>query len=44
MMAEARAEYEVEQTIADAEDEPVAANEVVRLRNGHATEAGSPNA
>jgi Protein of unknown function (DUF5132) len=44
MMAEARAEYEVEQAIADAEDEPVAANEVVRLRNGHAREAGSPNA
>jgi hypothetical protein len=44
MMAEARAEYEVEQTIADAKDEPVAANEVVRLRNGHAREAGSPNA
>jgi hypothetical protein len=44
MMAEARTEYEAEQTIADAEDEPVAANEVVRLRNGHAREAGSPNA
>jgi len=44
MMAEARAEYEVERTIVDAEDEPVAANEVVRLRNGHAREAGSPNA
>jgi len=27
-----------------AEDNPVAANEVVRLRNGHAKEAGSPNA
>jgi hypothetical protein len=44
MMAEARAEYDAEQTIADAEDEPVEANEVVRLPNGHAKEAGSPNA
>ena len=44
MMAEARAEYDAEQTIADAEADPVAANEVVRLRNGHAREAGSPNA
>ena len=44
MMAEARAEYDAEQTIACAEDDPVEANEVVRLRNGHAREAGSPNA
>ena len=44
MMAEARAEYDAEQTIADAEPDPVAANEVVRLHNGHAREAGSPNA
>lgn len=49
MMAEARAEYDAEQTVADAETDPVAANEVVRLHNGHAhngpaREAGSPNA
>ena len=44
VMAEARAEYDAEQTIADAEAGPVAANEVVRLHNGHAREAGSPNA
>ena len=44
MMAEARAEYDAEQTIADAEADPVAAREVVRRRNGHAREAGSSNA
>ena len=44
MMAEARAEYDAEQSVGVAEDNPVAANEVVRLRNGHAKEAGSPNA
>jgi hypothetical protein len=44
MMAEARAEYDAEQSVRGAPDEPVAANEVVRLRNGHAREAGSPNA
>jgi hypothetical protein len=43
MMAEARAEYDAEQSAAGAPDQ-VAANEVVRLRNGHAREAGSPNA
>ena len=43
MMAEARAEYDAEQSVG-VEDNPVAANEVVRLRNGHAKEAGSPNA
>jgi hypothetical protein len=43
MMAEARAEYEAEQA-ADAESEPTAANEVVRLRNGHGKEVGSSNA
>lgn len=44
MMAEARAEYDAEQTIAGDEGGPVAANEVVRLRNRSAREAGSPNA
>ena len=44
MMAEARAEYDAEQSVGGALDEPVAVNEVVRLRNGHAREAGSPNA
>jgi hypothetical protein len=44
MMAEARAEYDAEQTTADAEDDPAATNEVVRLRNRIAREAGSPNA
>jgi hypothetical protein len=44
MMAEARAEYDAERSIADAAGEPVAANEVVRLRNRPAREAGSPNA
>ena len=44
MMAEARAEYDSEQIIADAEGGPAAANEVVRLRNRAAREAGSQNA
>jgi hypothetical protein len=54
MMAEARAEYDTEQTAADTEIDPVAANEVVRRHNGHAAdghahnghtgEAGAPNA
>jgi hypothetical protein len=44
MMAEARAQYDAEQSVGVAEDNTVAANEVVRLRNGHAKEAGSPNA
>jgi hypothetical protein len=44
MMAEARAEYDAEQSVRGAPDDSVAANEVVRLRNGHAREAGSPNA
>ena len=43
MMAEARAEYDSEQIIADAEGGR-AANEVVRLRNRAAREAGSQNA
>src|ERR1700738_2873724 len=38
MMAEARAEYDAEQSVGVAEDNPVTANEVVRLRNGHARE------
>ena len=42
VMAEARAEYDAEQTAADEAD-PVA-NEVVRLRDRPAREAGSPNA
>jgi hypothetical protein len=44
MLAEARAEYDAEQSVGGALDEPVAVNEVVRLRNGNAREAGSPNA
>src|ERR1700730_12960955 len=44
MMAEARAEYDAEQSVRGAPDDSVAANEVVRLRNGHAREAGSLNA
>jgi hypothetical protein len=53
MMAEARAEYDSEQSVGGAPDggapdggapDPVAAKEVVRLHNGHAREAGSPNA
>jgi Protein of unknown function (DUF5132) len=44
MMAEARAEYDAEKTVGDAEHDPVAANEVVRLRDRPAREAGSPNA
>src|SRR5260370_1060817 len=44
MMAEARAEYDAEQMLGVAKENSVAANEVVRLRNGHAKEAGSPNA
>ena len=43
VMAEARAEYDLEQTAAD-EGDPVAANEVVRLRERPAREAGAPNA
>jgi hypothetical protein len=44
MMAEARAEYDAEQTIANTEDDPVETIEVVRLRDRPAREAGSPNA
>jgi Protein of unknown function (DUF5132) len=44
MMAEARAEYDAEQSVGGAPINPVAAHEVVNLRNGHAKEAGSPNA
>jgi hypothetical protein len=44
MMAEARAEYDAEQSVGVAEDNTVAVNEVVRLGNGHAKGAGSPNA
>jgi hypothetical protein len=44
MMAEARVEYDAEQSVRNTPDESVAATEVVRLRNGHAREAGSPNA
>jgi Protein of unknown function (DUF5132) len=44
MMAEARAEYDAEQPMEGAEGDPVAANEVVRLRDRPAREAGSPNA
>jgi hypothetical protein len=44
MMAEARAEYEAEQAGPQAWGDPVAATEVVRLRNARGKEAGSPNA
>ena len=44
MMAEARAEYDAEQTSADAKDDPVETIEVVMLRDRPAREAGSPNA
>ena len=48
VMAEARAEYDAEQSVGDAPEggapDPVAAKDVVRLHNGHAREAGSPNA
>ena len=44
MMAEARAEYDAEQTMGGAEGDPVAAIEVVRLRDRPAREAGAPNA
>ena len=43
MMAEARAEYDAEQRVGGA-SERAAASEIVRLRNGHAREAGAPNA
>lgn len=41
IMAEARAEYEAEEAMAGG---AMAANEMVRLRNGHGREAGAPNA
>jgi Protein of unknown function (DUF5132) len=44
MMAEARAEYDTAQSVRAASDEPAPANEVVRLRDRPAREAGSPNA
>jgi hypothetical protein len=45
IMAEARAEYDAEQSVGSAPDDPVAVSEVVRLQhNGHAREASSPNA
>src|SRR5215468_7978994 len=44
MMAEARAEYEAEQPMPNGEGDTVAANDVVRLRNGHGKEVGAPNA
>src|SRR5436305_8548272 len=44
VMAEARAEYEAEQTLAGTADLAVEANEVVRLRGGRGKEAGAPNA
>jgi len=44
MMAEARAEYDSQQTVAGAADDPLPANEVVRLRDRPAREAGAPNA
>jgi uncharacterized protein DUF5132 len=49
MMAEARAEYDAErelaeQRLAGGEDKPLAPNEVVRLPDRPAREAGAPNA
>jgi Protein of unknown function (DUF5132) len=44
MMAEARAEYEAEQRMPNGEGDAIAANEVVRLCNGHGKEVGAPNA
>jgi hypothetical protein len=44
MLAEARAEYDAEQGAAGTDGDPLAANEVVRLRRGGSKEAGSPNA
>jgi hypothetical protein len=44
MMAEARAEYDAEQVSRDGDTGPAAANEVVRLRDHAAREAGVPNA
>ncbi|HEY1430631.1 MAG TPA: DUF5132 domain-containing protein [Stellaceae bacterium] len=44
IMAEARAEYDAEQTSEGAPADAVAANEVVRLRDRPAREAGAPNA
>jgi hypothetical protein len=44
VLAEARAEHDAQQTIADTEDDPVETIEVVRLRDRHAREAGAPNA
>jgi hypothetical protein len=43
MLAEARAEYDAEHGV-DSAGDPLAANEVVRLRSGRGKEAGSPNA
>jgi hypothetical protein len=42
VMAEARAEYEAEQTMPNGQAE--AENEIVRLRNGHGREVRPPNA
>jgi hypothetical protein len=44
VMAEARAEYEAEQTTPNGQAEAVAENEIVRLRNGHGKEVRPPNA
>jgi hypothetical protein len=44
VLAEARAEHDAEQTIAETEDDSVETIEVVRLRDRPAREAGSPNA
>ena len=44
MMAEARAEYEAEQVVPETAGDPMAASEVVRLRDARGKEAGSPNA
>jgi hypothetical protein len=44
MMAEARAEYEAEHSIAKGKGDAAAEKEVVRLHNGHGKEVRVPNA
>jgi hypothetical protein len=44
VMAEARAEYEAEQTMPNGQTEAAAENEIVRLHNGHGKEVRPPHA
>ena len=44
VMAEARAEYEAEQTMPNGQAEAVAENEIVRLHNGQGKEVRAPHA